>query len=86
MVIAFAGPEDGEPTEAEQASLASIANYQQWEAGYSTQQSTRPQTVGYGLVDSPAAQAAWVLEKFWAWVDHQGHPEDVFTRTGCSTT
>jgi pimeloyl-ACP methyl ester carboxylesterase len=80
MVIAFPGPDDGDPTEAEQASLASMTNYQQWEAGYSTQQSTRPQTVGYGLVDSPAAQAAWVLEKFWAWVDHQGHPEDVFTR------
>jgi pimeloyl-ACP methyl ester carboxylesterase len=80
MVIAFPGPDDGDPTEAEQASLASMTHYQQWEAGYSTQQSTRPQTVGYGLVDSPAAQAAWVLEKFWAWVDHRGHPEDVFTR------
>jgi len=80
MVIALPGPDDGDHTETEQAALASLTHYQQQEAGYSTQQSTRPQTVGYGLVDSPTAQAAWVLEKFWAWVDHGGHPEDVFTR------
>ena len=48
--------------------------YQQWDSGYSKQQSTRPQTVGYGLVDSPAGQAAWVLEKFWAWTDCDGDP------------
>ena len=67
-------------TDAEQSALASLAHYQQWESGYSTQQATRPQTVGYGLVDSPAAQAAWIIEKFWAWSDHDGHPEDVFGR------
>ena len=43
-------------------------------------QSTRPQTVGYGLVDSPAGQAAWILEKFWAWTDCDGHPENALTR------
>jgi pimeloyl-ACP methyl ester carboxylesterase len=67
-------------TEAEQAALASLAYYQEWDSGYSTQQATRPQTVGYGLVDSPAGQAAWVLEKFWAWTDHGGHPENVISR------
>jgi pimeloyl-ACP methyl ester carboxylesterase len=36
--------------------------------------------VGYGLVDSPAAQAAWILEKFWAWTDSNGHPESILTR------
>ena len=46
-------------------------------SGYSTQQSTRPQTLGYGLADSPAGQAAWILEKFWAWTDCDGHPENV---------
>ena len=35
---------------------------------------------GYGLVDSPAGQAAWILEKFWAWTDSDGHPENVLTR------
>ena len=48
--------------------------------GYSTQQSTRPQTLGYGLADSPSAQAAWILEKFWAWTDCDGHPENVLGR------
>jgi pimeloyl-ACP methyl ester carboxylesterase len=67
-------------SEAETDALTSLANYQQFEAGYSTQQSTRPQTLGYGLVDSPAAQCGWVLEKFWAWTDCDGHPENALTR------
>jgi pimeloyl-ACP methyl ester carboxylesterase len=54
--------------------------YSQWDSGYSKQQSTRPQSVGYGLVDSPAALAAWVIEKFWAWTDNDGHPEDSLGR------
>ncbi len=52
----------------------------QWDSGYSTQQRTRPQTVGYGLTDSPVGQLAWILEKFWAWTDCDGHPENVLTR------
>jgi pimeloyl-ACP methyl ester carboxylesterase len=80
MVIAFPDASMGEPTPSEQAALESLEHYQRWEAGYSTQQSTRPQTLGYGLVDSPAAQAAWIVEKFWAWTDCDGHPENVFTR------
>ena len=42
--------------------------------GYAIEQSTRPQTVGYTLTDSPVAQLAWVLDKFWAWTDHAGDP------------
>ncbi len=67
-------------TESEQASLASLADYQKWESGYATQQSTRPQTLGYGLADSPAAQCAWIVEKFRAWTDCGGDPETVLTR------
>jgi pimeloyl-ACP methyl ester carboxylesterase len=67
-------------TEQEQGALDAMTHYQTWEAGYSTQQSTRPQTLGYGLVDSPAGQAAWIVEKFWAWTDCDGHPENVLTR------
>ncbi|MGA2835268.1 MAG: epoxide hydrolase family protein [Acidimicrobiales bacterium] len=67
-------------TDTESAALASMADYQKWESGYSKQQSTRPQTVGYGLVDSPAGQCAWVVEKFWAWTDCDGHPENVLGR------
>ncbi|MBW2282328.1 MAG: epoxide hydrolase [Deltaproteobacteria bacterium] len=67
-------------TEREKAALASIKHYQDHDSGYSKQQSTRPQTLGYGLVDSPAGQAAWVLEKFWSWTDCDGHPENALTR------
>jgi len=48
--------------------------------GYAAQQATRPQTLGYGLTDSPAGQAAWIAEKFWAWTDNDGHPEDAVSR------
>ncbi len=67
-------------TPTEQASLAGMQHYQDWDSGYSKQQSTRPQTLGYGLADSPAGQAAWILEKFWSWTDCDGHPENVLTR------
>ncbi|HVS62641.1 MAG TPA: epoxide hydrolase [Thermoanaerobaculia bacterium] len=64
----------------EKRALAAMKRYRDWDSGYSKQQSTRPQTVGYGLVDSPAGQAAWILEKFWSWTDCDGHPENVLTR------
>jgi pimeloyl-ACP methyl ester carboxylesterase len=70
----------GDLTEAEKSAIAGMQHYEQWDSGYSKQQSTRPQTVGYGLIDSPAGQAAWILEKFWAWTDCNGHPENVLTR------
>ena len=70
----------GEPTAQERAALEAIAEFRATGAGYSKQQSTRPQTLGYGLVDSPAAQCAWIVEKFWAWTDCAGDPENVLTR------
>lgn len=63
-------------TEMEQAALASMQFYMDWGSGYSKQQSTRPQTLGYALADSPVGQAAWIYEKFHAWTDNQGTPED----------
>jgi len=81
MPIATPDPETmGSLTPAEQAALASMQHYDRFDSGYSKQQSTRPQTLGYGLVDSPAGQAAWILEKFWAWTDCNGHPENALTR------
>lgn len=71
---------DGTPTPEEQRALDGIAYYQQWDSGYSKQQATRPQTLGYALTDSPAGQAAWIVEKFQAWTDCDGHPENVLTR------
>ncbi len=43
--------------------------YRDWDSAYAKQQATRPQTLGYALTDSPTGQAAWILEKFWAWTD-----------------
>jgi epoxide hydrolase len=73
-------PPEGEASPEEARALRGIAHYQEWDSGYSKQQSTRPQTLGYALTDSPAGQAAWILEKFWAWTDCQGHPENILGR------
>ena len=68
------------PTERDQRAFEGGRYYNQWGAGYSKQQSTRPQTLGYGLVDSPMGQAAWIIEKFYEWTDCNGHPENILTR------
>lgn len=74
-------PKDiGEPTEEEKETFAAMKHRQDWETGYFKQQSTRPQTLGYGLVDSPVAQLAWIVEKFYAWTDCDGHPENAVGR------
>ncbi len=67
-------------TPQEEEALRGSKFYQDWDSGYSKQQSTRPQTLGYGLVDSPAGQAAWILEKFYQWTDCNGHPENTISR------
>ena len=69
-----------ELTPLEQSALAGMQHYSDHDSGYSKQQSTRPQTVGYGLSDSPVGQMAWILEKYWAWMDCDGHPENVLTK------
>ncbi|MGQ7828975.1 epoxide hydrolase family protein [Altererythrobacter sp. Z27] len=74
-------PEDlASPTPAELKALAALQHYQDWDSGYSKQQSTRPQTVGYGLVDSPVGLAGWIFEKMWAWTDNDGSPFDALSR------
>jgi pimeloyl-ACP methyl ester carboxylesterase len=50
------------------------------ETGYSTIQGTKPQTLAFGLTDSPAGLAAWIVEKFRTWSDCGGDVESVFTR------
>jgi epoxide hydrolase len=67
-------------TEREHAALASLKHSAEHDSGYSTEHATRPQTIGYALVDSPVALCAWIIEKFWAWTDCEGHPENVLTR------
>ncbi len=81
MAVAPPGPDDmADLTPSEKGALDAMAHYDRWESGYMKEQSTRPQTVGYGLVDSPSGQAAWIVEKFWAWTDCDGHPETIFTK------
>jgi pimeloyl-ACP methyl ester carboxylesterase len=71
-------------TPAEQSALAAMSFYQEWDSGYSKQQSTRPQTLAYGLADSPVGQMAWIVEKFYAWTDCERdgskHPENILSR------
>ncbi|HXZ66280.1 MAG TPA: epoxide hydrolase, partial [Streptosporangiaceae bacterium] len=67
-------------TDQERSALAGLQYYRDWDSGYSKEQSTRPQTVGYGLVDSPVGLCAWILEKFWAWTDCDGDPANALTR------
>ncbi len=69
-------PRDPKPpfTPDEGAMLAAMQDYAEWDSGYSHQQSTRPQTLAYGLADSPAGQAMWIFEKFWRWTDCDGDP------------
>ncbi|MFB9837323.1 epoxide hydrolase family protein [Actinoallomurus acaciae] len=70
----------GDLTDAERAAIGALEQAQAWEDGYSLEQSTRPQTIGYGLVDSPALLCAWIIEKFRSWTDCDGHPENALTR------
>src|SRR3989442_1600294 len=64
----------------EQRSLADVGEMFEWGTGYAVEQGTRPQTLGYALVDSPVGQAAWIAEKYWAWTDHDGDPTSALSR------
>jgi len=81
--MAIVGPDPetmNDLTEFEQRSLASLGEMFEWGTGYALEQGTRPQTVGYALVDSPVGQAAWITEKYWAWTDHDGDPTSALSR------
>lgn len=63
-------PEDFEDlSDAERARIAAAERLKQEGTGYAELQSTRPQTIGYALNDSPVAQLAWIVEKFKDWTD-----------------
>jgi pimeloyl-ACP methyl ester carboxylesterase len=67
-------------TDTERTALDDLENSNEWESGYSAQMSTLPQTVGHALLDSPDGLCAWIVEKFRAWTDCAGHPENALTR------
>jgi pimeloyl-ACP methyl ester carboxylesterase len=77
---AVIGPDVQPLTEAEQAIAELQARWEQEEGGYNLIQETRPQTLAYGLNDSPVGLAAWILEKWRAWTDPAGDVEQFFSR------
>jgi microsomal epoxide hydrolase len=81
MLLAFPkDPGSIELNEQEQADLAAAGEFMTRGAAYQEIQGKNPQTLGYGLTDSPAGLAGWIVEKFWDWTDNNGNPEDAVTR------
>jgi pimeloyl-ACP methyl ester carboxylesterase len=71
-------PDDA--SSAEKKYVKNTAIWQQKEGAYSMIQSTKPQTLAYGLNDSPAGLAAWIIEKFRSWSDNDGNIENTFSK------
>jgi len=72
-------PPAGGYTAVEQPALAQLVKYGSDGAAYGLIQGTRPQTLGYGLADSPVGQAIWIYEKFQAWSDNKGDPAETIS-------
>jgi epoxide hydrolase len=72
-------PPSGGYTAEEQAALAQLVKYGSDGSAYASIQGTRPQTLGYGLADSPVGQAMWIYEKFQAWSDNKGDPAEAIS-------
>jgi pimeloyl-ACP methyl ester carboxylesterase len=68
------------PTPEEKTFLDELAHFLKEETGYQWIQGTRPQTLAFGLSDSPVGLAAWIVEKFRAWTDCGGNPENAVSR------
>ena len=69
-----------DPTEEERHYLRELTHWLREETGYQWIQGTRPQTLAFGLTDSPAGLAAWIVEKFRAWSDCGGNVESAISR------
>jgi pimeloyl-ACP methyl ester carboxylesterase len=74
------GPSDPPLDAQEQAFLDSLKKFDETDFGYSAMQETRPDTAAAALNDSPIGLAAWILDKFRAWTDHDGDLESRFSR------
>lgn len=82
----YLGPGSRALSNAEHDFVAARRRWDDMERGYSAIQSTKPQTVGYGLNDSPAGLAAWILEKWRSWTDSGGDLDARFSRNFLLTT
>ncbi|MCU0560350.1 MAG: alpha/beta fold hydrolase [Desulfobacterales bacterium] len=69
-----------DPTAEERAYLDQLSRFLKEETGYQWIQGTKPTTLAFALTDSPAGLAAWLVEKFRAWTDCGGNPENALTR------
>jgi pimeloyl-ACP methyl ester carboxylesterase len=67
-------------SEAEQQFAGFVQRWLFTEGAYISIQSSKPQTLGYGLNDSPVGLASWIVEKFYAWSDCKGDIENKFTK------
>lgn len=76
----YLGPDARPLTPAEQALIDQRARWQQEEGGYAHIQGTKPQTLAYGLNDSPAGLAAWIVEKYRTWSDCNGDVEARYSK------
>ncbi|MDR2858200.1 MAG: epoxide hydrolase 1 [Novosphingobium sp.] len=68
------------PTDEDRRAIARMDFYNRQDSGYARQQATRPQSLGYGLVDSPVGLAGWIYEKLHAWSDNSGDARDLLGR------
>ncbi|MEJ3747699.1 epoxide hydrolase family protein [Actinomycetes bacterium KLBMP 9797] len=82
----YTGPGSRPLTGAERAFRDGFARWRRTEGGYQEIQATKPQSLGYGLTDSPAGLAAWILEKWRAWADTGGDLDRHFSRDFLLTT
>jgi microsomal epoxide hydrolase len=73
-------PAPANPSPEERAYLDVCARWLKEETGYQWIQGTRPQTLAYGVTDSPAGLAAWIAEKFHVWSDNNGDLETAVSR------
>lgn len=80
MAIKSGGPAPAGLSPAERSAYDSLSTFFTKNAGYGVMMVTRPQTVGYGLSDSPAGLAAWMYDKFAQWTYSGGEPEKSLTR------
>ena len=80
QAIAYQGEGSRPLDDEEKALLEQRAQWQQAEGGYSHIQGTKPQTLSYGLNDSPVGLCAWIVEKFRTWSDCNGDVESRYTR------
>jgi pimeloyl-ACP methyl ester carboxylesterase len=76
----YTGPGSQSLSQAERTYLERNGAWRQREGGYSVIQSTKPQTLGYALNDSPAGLAAWILEKWRSWTDSRGNLDGHLSR------